>query len=71
MIRIVNKDLVLLVTIAFVRARWHEAPPSELRYRPNCNLSPRELQKIFFCTYGLHKLHRRQNRKVIDAMCYS
>ena len=50
-IRLVNIDLVLLVPIAFVRARWREAPPSELRYRPNCNFSPRELQKIFFCTY--------------------
>ena len=50
---IVNKDSVLLVTIAFVRARWCEAPPSELRYRSNCNCSPRELQKIFFCTYGV------------------
>ena len=51
---IANKDLVLLATIAFVRARWREAPPSELRYRPNCNFSPRELQKIFFCTYVVY-----------------
>ena len=47
-VRIVNKGLVLLVTIAFVRARCNKVPPSELRFRPNCNYSPRKMQKIIF-----------------------
>ena len=47
-IRIVKKGLVLLITVALVRARWCKTPQSEVCFRPNCNFRPWDC-KTYVC----------------------